>query len=640
MTELILDDVAICTRNAEITGTVEHEDQYQITAVLSTEKAVLRRDNDGNEYDEILVHRDGNVDLSRMPIPVFIGHEPIIRNRGALNIGLVNSVEVRDGQLIGQIQLGQNEQSRAIWPDVKNKIIRYLSLSYRVLADSVVDRSGDRPRLLARWMPYEASFVGLPEDSGAQVLNTRNLQEDNTMPDEPGITDNSQQELTLNAPSPEGDNELIENRSADVDMPVQVPELSYTEIRTRQAEVAGLFDLWPQLGALKSRCLQDMVTPDRAREMILDELGRQNDQPSADTRTVNISLGADSADKWRAGATEALQIRLGYQPCDRQNPYTGYTLVRMAEQCLVAQGVSIAGLNPAQIAIRSLSTGDFPIILENTMNKAMQEAFDPTMYTYSQVAKIGSVNDFRPHSRVLKGEQSLMEEVPEYGEYPKAQIGEERELLTAKVKGSRVIMSFQMIVNDDLQAFADQANDAAASAYETVESDLYASINANPQMNDGTAFYDATHNNLATAAALDVDSVSELRKLLSQQLGITGARYLRTLPAILLTHESNRDQANILMTSQGLPTATFSEGVTNPINGLAEPVSTPYLATETEYHLIGRQRGWEVAFLNGQQVPFVEQRINFDNDAREWKVRLVYAVGPINWRTHAKNPGA
>ena len=49
---------------------------------------------------------------------------------------------------------------------------------------------------------------------------------------------------------------------------------------------------------------------------------------------------------------------------------------------------------------------------------------------------------------------------------------------------------------------------------------------------------------------------------------------------------------------------------------------------------------FEVAFLDGVQSPFIEQRESWDTDGIEYKVRLDFGVKCWDYRGLYKNPGA
>jgi hypothetical protein len=48
----------------------------------------------------------------------------------------------------------------------------------------------------------------------------------------------------------------------------------------------------------------------------------------------------------------------------------------------------------------------------------------------------------------------------------------------------------------------------------------------------------------------------------------------------------------------------------------------------------------EIAFLDGQQSPYIAQEEEFLTDAVRWKVRMDYGVAANEWRAGYKNLGA
>jgi hypothetical protein len=48
----------------------------------------------------------------------------------------------------------------------------------------------------------------------------------------------------------------------------------------------------------------------------------------------------------------------------------------------------------------------------------------------------------------------------------------------------------------------------------------------------------------------------------------------------------------------------------------------------------------EVAFLNGEQSPFLDSMEGFGVDGMQWKVRLDYGTAAIDYRGAYKNGGA
>lgn len=47
----------------------------------------------------------------------------------------------------------------------------------------------------------------------------------------------------------------------------------------------------------------------------------------------------------------------------------------------------------------------------------------------------------------------------------------------------------------------------------------------------------------------------------------------------------------------------------------------------------------EVAFLDGNQAPYLELQNGFSVDGSQWKVRLDYGVAAVDWRGAVTNAG-
>ena len=133
------------------------EDSRSIEVSLSSEFPVNRWDG-----DEILVHTDEAIDLSRFPLPLCVAHETY---RG-LNIGLIENPTISEGKLRATLRFGERAEADQYWIDVKNGIIRNISIGYQVQAIEDVDKQTYR---VTRWMPYEGSLVSVPADNTVGV---------------------------------------------------------------------------------------------------------------------------------------------------------------------------------------------------------------------------------------------------------------------------------------------------------------------------------------------------------------------------------------------------------------------------------------------------------------------------------------
>jgi HK97 family phage major capsid protein/HK97 family phage prohead protease len=114
---------------------------------------------------EVLSHDKNAIDLSRSPLPLIINHE---HNR--LNIGLINDLKIVNKRLKGKIKFGDRTEAKEILKDVKNGILRYLSVGYEVLKTKTT-KTG---YLVTNWKPFEVSIVSVPADHTVGINRSKN----------------------------------------------------------------------------------------------------------------------------------------------------------------------------------------------------------------------------------------------------------------------------------------------------------------------------------------------------------------------------------------------------------------------------------------------------------------------------------
>ena len=139
-------------------GKIRSTDERTVDAVLSSEYPVKRFDG-----DEVLSHDPDAVDLSRAPLPLIVAHEG-----KSLPVGIVENLQVVGRKLRGVLRFSKSAD--AIWQDVKDKIIRNLSIGYVIKTRK---RTSDG-YLATLWQPYECSLVSAGADPTAGI--GRNLQ--------------------------------------------------------------------------------------------------------------------------------------------------------------------------------------------------------------------------------------------------------------------------------------------------------------------------------------------------------------------------------------------------------------------------------------------------------------------------------
>ena len=395
---------------------------------------------------------------------------------------------------------------------------------------------------------------------------------------------------------------------------------------------------------LMDKCLIDQaVDVEGARKALLDAMGAGLTPSGA----PHVSVREDASDKFRASAQEAMEIRSGTAENNGANEMRGYTLLEIARKSLEINGVNTGNMSKLQIvgAAFTHSTSDFPSLLENSLGKQLQTAYQTMEETWREIAAVSSVPDFKVNSRIRMGSFNSLAEVKEGGEFTHGSIGDEKETIQAVTKGKMISFTRQAIINDDLGGFMRMAAYIGRAAARTVGNDVYSVINTNAAMADAVAIFHATHSNLAgTGAAMTMATLGAGRSAMRLQKDLDDNDFLGIKPAVLLVPDALADLANSHMSSE----TDFSQANSkkpNTARNMAKVVSDPRLdaTSVTAWYLIADPSyvpAVEVAFLDGNQTPYLESKDGWTVDGVEMKVRLDYGVDSIDHRGGYKNAGA
>jgi ATP-dependent protease ClpP protease subunit/phage major head subunit gpT-like protein len=417
------------------------------------------------------------------------------------------------------------------------------------------------------------------------------------------------------------------------------------------------FAAQPAVAALQTEVLADPgLTIEAIQARLLAEMGKGATPANPVGAHPVIETVSDEADKQRAAAVNALLVRSG-APVDANikasisaNPYRGHKLLDLARASLARIGKNTDGMSQKDIVAAAFTQGtsDFPILLENTMHKALQAAYATQALTWSRFCATGNVSDFRAHTRYRLGSFGTLDTVNELGEYTNKSIPDgEKASISVTTKGNIINLSRQAIINDDLGAFVGIAAMFGKAIGRTIEADVYATLALNsglgPLMNDGKTLFHAEHGNITTAAALAMAAIDADRVAMAMQRDVSGNDYLDLRPAVLLVPIGLGGTARSINEAQYDPDTANKLQKPNVVNGLfSDIVDTPRLSGTRRYLFAAASEApvLEVAFLDGQQEPKIEVEKGFDVDGARYKVSLDYGVGAIDYRGAVTNAGA
>ncbi len=398
----------------------------------------------------------------------------------------------------------------------------------------------------------------------------------------------------------------------------------------------------------------DAGTPlDDARAAILDYLASRDDAANIGHNAPGLRT-FDNPEFHAQAASDAIYARLsGKAPTNAAaRELMGVSMVDIAREMLDKRGVrnvirmrADQVLHPenwgrgASAAFITTTTGDFPTILQGAGQRFILDQYAAAASVLKQVARKRDVRDFREITGVQVGGFGLLETVNEAGEFKNGSFTERAEKYKISAFGKMFNLSRQSIINDDLGAFSDVLTVMGRAAAETEAVNLVALLLANPVMADGNAVFSAAHNNLAaTNEGPDPVSLSKARIAMRTQKDLDGKTPLNVLPKFIV---AGATQETSIETSLATITPATAADV-NVFSGRLTPLIEPRI-TGNAWYLFGDPATsppvLEVACLNGETEPFLDQQEGWRVDGVEYKVRHDFGAAFVDWKGAYKNPG-
>ncbi len=424
--------------------------------------------------------------------------------------------------------------------------------------------------------------------------------------------------------------------------PEPQPSASFADEQTR---LNGIKDLFAMFGGrhneLMITCLADAnCSVEKAREQLLNTIAQQqNPEPSnKDNAHIYAGNGNIVGDSVRA----SVMARAGYQDYEKDNAYNSMTLRELARASLTERGVGVATYNPMQMIGMAFthSTSDFGNILLDVANKAILLGWEENEETFEKWTKKGQLSDFKTAHRVGLGAFPSLRQVREGAEYKYVTLDDKGETIALATYGELFSITRQAIINDDMNMLTDVPMKFGRAAKATVGDLVYAVLIDNEKMSDKKALFSTDHKNMITGG-MDVETISAGRTAMRQQK--EGERTLNIRPAFMLVPTTLETQAIQVVKSGSVKGADVNANIINPVRDLAEIIAEPRLdeASTKDWYMASRQGSdtIEVAYLNGIDVPYIDQLEGFTSDGVTTKVRIDAGVAPVDYRGLLKVTG-
>lgn len=578
-------------RAASLAPTTFNAEANTVEVVLSTGADVNR-----GGYIERLP--TANADLRDIEgKPVLDAH-----NQGSTRavLGVIEKAWRKDGEIRARLKLSAREDVAGIVGDIRDGILRSVSIGYRVTrwADST-DSKGQRFRTALAWSIHEASIVPIPADPGAKVRS-------NPMPKKNGAN-----------PAPEAD---------VIDTPANEPTVAQTraEIREIIKRAGGTPEQADEL-------IDADATPEQARAAAYDLMTERT--RSIPRVRVGVSHEDPAAILERQGA--GLYARAsGTKPEDAAREFAGLAISDHANLILQRAGVRTFGMTREQILTRALGTSDLPNLLQGVGNRALLAKYGIAQSPLVSLAKKGTLPDFREAHRLRAGEFGALEELGEHGEITHAPREESKLSISVKPYARRIDYSMKAMLNDDLSALTDASEQFGQAAAARDADSLIAVLNANPAMDDGFNLFSADHNNTAPWGALGssdaIGLMSDIRLAMRSTTGLDGTTLLSIVPKHLVVSKEMETVAEMFLAQY--QAQAFNE--TNPFQSkltlMVEPRLEPY-----QWYVFADPAlapVLELAHLAGREGPQIETQQAWDTWGVSFRCIHVVGAAAIGWR--------
>jgi HK97 family phage major capsid protein len=244
---------------------------------------------DCGDFDEVLSHEPGDVDLSRLND----GH-PVLRNHDPnSHVGTIDKawVSSRRGRAI--VRFSKSQKGEEAWQDVLGGILKHVSVGYeRVKKVASKKLANGREVVSFAFRPYEVSLVPVPADptvgiGRAKTIAVMNDNDNNNESNDGGGQGNRHERRAVDA------------RVRDINGAVEMISRNHPELETEFRRAASE-------GILLNRSPQEV---NNSLMAIIRSNPRQFER-------VDASIGMDAREVGRYSLTRAIRARMENRPLD------------------------------------------------------------------------------------------------------------------------------------------------------------------------------------------------------------------------------------------------------------------------------------------------------------------------------------
>lgn len=327
-------------------------------------------------------------------------------------------------------------------------------------------------------------------------------------------------------------------------------------------------------------------------------------------------------------------------------------LIRLTEAAELYERALNGGPRDRLNLSEAMTTSDFPSLFADVLDRQLLGAYREYPVNYTGYVRVSEVPDFRQVKRFsLDGAEGVLSAVPEVTEYPMGSVDDNVDTYSVAKYGRRLDISWESLVNDDLNAlrtFPERLARAARRTEQRTATGLYVDANGPHASLYTTGFV----NKITGNPALSIAALQTAWTTLLAQKDVDGepiyvdAVTLVVPPSLEITANNIVNSLQIWITEAGGTTNQKLEAK-NWMSGRVTVVVDPYIPLvassangNTSWFLFANpsdgRAAIELGFLRGNREPALfmkasdsrrvgggEDVVDFDTDTAQYKVRHV-----------------
>jgi hypothetical protein len=674
---------------AQVVPSSYKKDSGTFDIVIATETPVLR--NGWEEaYNEILICSPSNVRMERANggLPLLNAH-PDWSGRVLPEsvMGKIENIRFENKEIIGTVTPGA-QMSPEVRADIENGILSTFSVGYKIFKAVRVDNGTNAipDYQITDWEMNHSAIAPIPADfnstkRSSSEENTNVFQIDNYKPkfqkmtiEQIRATATTEQLARLDAivtigrAANLGDMSIVGlfNSESTIDAirsenPAKTPPIPPVPVPLDADAIraAATTDMKTRFDAIMLSCraanLEDAFGIELFRSDKTIEVCRHEivvEFAKADPKTkgehgAGVTVGLEAIDKKRELAENAILNRIDSKVFKLEDGARDFRGMSVHEIALSLYGersgkVQIIGKDKMADMIfgkRDMSTSDFPLLLENVLNKGLRAEYDLAPEYWDQIARETSVSDFKPKALYQIGSANGMKEMAEGEEIKFGSMTEAKQTISIKEYAEGLLFTRRMFVNDDLSAFSNIPTKFVRDWNLLRGNLVWGLLTGSTVMDDNKQLFHADHGNLAgTNAAITDTSLAAAMIAFKAQKDIAGNK-IRVAPKFLIVSSDKEFEARRVLYA-GLTPATAAN--INLFAGSLTLIVEPRLAGNTWYLAADPSMidGLYYCYMNGNSGLRSNRDDDFSTDSVKFGVRGEFGVRAIDYRGWYKNVGA